>query len=137
MNAKQIFTTLAAFALFLASGCNAQNKQENTNAITQSHINTFSPKFFLFFVCQVIPGRIITVPDFPTDIAIINIYCCTVIAIYPKNKIICRWWNHNSFVKCLPNTCAMGKILDTISATPNDIIITVTIKLFQFICRNS
>ena len=31
MNTKQIFTTLAAFALFLASsGCNAQNKQEFT-----------------------------------------------------------------------------------------------------------
>lgn len=29
MSAKHIFTTLAAFALFLASsGCNAQNKQE-------------------------------------------------------------------------------------------------------------
>ena len=28
MSAKQIFTTLAAFALFLASsGCNTQNKQ--------------------------------------------------------------------------------------------------------------
>ena len=31
MSAKQIFTTLAAFALFLASSCcNAQNKQEFT-----------------------------------------------------------------------------------------------------------
>ena len=31
MSAKHIFTTLAAFALFLASsGCNAQNKQEFT-----------------------------------------------------------------------------------------------------------
>ena len=49
MSAKQIFTTLAAFALFLASsGCNAQNKQENTNAITQSNNNTMN-KIVIFF----------------------------------------------------------------------------------------
>ena len=48
MNAKQIFTTLAAFALFLASGCNAQNKQENTNTITQSNTNTMN-KIVIFF----------------------------------------------------------------------------------------
>ena len=49
MNAKQIFTTLAAFALFLASsGCNAQNKQENTNAITHSHNNAMN-KIVIFF----------------------------------------------------------------------------------------
>ena len=49
MSAKQIFTTLAAFALFLASsGCNAQNKQENTNAITQSNNNAMN-KIVIFF----------------------------------------------------------------------------------------
>jgi flavodoxin len=49
MSAKQIFTTLAAFALFLASsGCNAQNKQENTNAITQSNNKTMN-KIVIFF----------------------------------------------------------------------------------------
>ena len=48
MNAKQIFTTLAAFALFLASGCNAQNKQENTNPIKQSNNNTMN-KIVIFF----------------------------------------------------------------------------------------
>ena len=49
MSAKHIFTTLAAFALFLASsGCNAQNKQENTNAITQSNTNTMN-KIVIFF----------------------------------------------------------------------------------------
>ena len=49
MNAKQIFTTLAAFALFLASsGCNAQSKQENTNAITQSNNNAMN-KIVIFF----------------------------------------------------------------------------------------
>ena len=49
MNAKQIFTTLAAFALFLASsGCNAQNKQENTNTITHSHNNAMN-KIVIFF----------------------------------------------------------------------------------------
>ena len=49
MSAKQIFTTLAAFALFLASsGCNAQNKQENTNTITQSNNNTMN-KIVIFF----------------------------------------------------------------------------------------
>jgi len=49
MNAKQIFTTLAAFALFLASsGCNAQNKQENTNTITQSNNKTMN-KIVIFF----------------------------------------------------------------------------------------
>ena len=49
MNAKQIFTTLAAFALFLASsGCNAQNKQENTNQKTQSNNNTMN-KIVIFF----------------------------------------------------------------------------------------
>ena len=49
MSAKHIFTTLAAFALFLASsGCNAQNKQENTNAITQSNNNTMN-KIVIFF----------------------------------------------------------------------------------------
>lgn len=49
MSAKQIFTTLAAFALFLASsGCNAQNKQENTNTITHSRNNTMN-KIVIFF----------------------------------------------------------------------------------------
>ena len=49
MSAKQIFTTLAAFALFLASsGCNAQSKQENTNAIKQSNNNTMN-KIVIFF----------------------------------------------------------------------------------------
>ncbi len=48
MNAKQIFTTLATFALFLASGCNAQNKQENTNQKTQSNNNTMN-KIVIFF----------------------------------------------------------------------------------------
>ena len=49
MNAKHIFTTLAAFALFLASsGCNAQNKQENTNQKTQSNNNTMN-KIVIFF----------------------------------------------------------------------------------------
>ncbi len=49
MSAKQIFTTLAAFALFLASsGCNAQSKQENTNAITQSNNNAMN-KIVIFF----------------------------------------------------------------------------------------
>ena len=49
MSAKQIFTTLAAFALFLASsGCNAQNKQENTNTMTQSNNNTMN-KIVIFF----------------------------------------------------------------------------------------
>ena len=49
MSAKQIFTTLAAFALFLASsGCNAQNKQENTNPKTQSNNNTMN-KIVIFF----------------------------------------------------------------------------------------
>ena len=49
MSAKHIFTTLAAFALFLASsGCNAQNKQENTNAITQSNNKTMN-KIVIFF----------------------------------------------------------------------------------------
>ena len=49
MNAKHIFTTLAAFALFLASsGCNAQNKQENTNPKTQSNNNAMN-KIVIFF----------------------------------------------------------------------------------------
>ena len=49
MSAKHIFTTLAAFALFLASsGCNAQNKQENTNAKTQSNNKTMN-KIVIFF----------------------------------------------------------------------------------------
>ena len=48
MSAKQIFTTLAAFALFLASGCNAQNKQENTNPKTQSNNNAMN-KIVIFF----------------------------------------------------------------------------------------
>lgn len=49
MNAKQIFTVLAAFALFLASsGCNAQSKQENTNTITQSNNNAMN-KIVIFF----------------------------------------------------------------------------------------
>ena len=39
---------LAAFALLLASGCNAQNKQENTNTITQSNNNTMN-KIVIFF----------------------------------------------------------------------------------------
>ena len=49
MNAKQIFTTLAAFALFLASsGCNAQSKQENPNTIKQSNNNAMN-KIVIFF----------------------------------------------------------------------------------------
>ncbi|MBR5092481.1 MAG: hypothetical protein IKX32_03305, partial [Bacteroidales bacterium] len=49
MSAKQIFTTLAAFALFLASsGCNAQSKQENTNPIKQSNSNPMN-KIVIFF----------------------------------------------------------------------------------------
>ncbi len=49
MNAKQIFTTLAAFALFLASsGCNAQSKQENTQTLTQSHSQAMN-KIVIFF----------------------------------------------------------------------------------------
>ncbi len=48
MNAKQFFTVLAAFALFLASGCNAQNKQENTQTVTQSH-NQAMNKIVIFF----------------------------------------------------------------------------------------
>ena len=49
MSAKHIFTTLAAFALFLASsGCNAQNKQENTNQKTQSNNKTMN-KIVIFF----------------------------------------------------------------------------------------
>lgn len=49
MNAKHIFTTLAAFALFLASsGCNAQSKQENTNQKTQSN-NQAMNKIVIFF----------------------------------------------------------------------------------------
>ena len=39
---------LAAFALLMASGCNAQNKQENTNAMTQSNNNTMN-KIVIFF----------------------------------------------------------------------------------------
>ena len=49
MSTKHIFTIVAAFALFLASsGCNAQNKQENTNAITQSNNNAMN-KIVIFF----------------------------------------------------------------------------------------
>ena len=49
MSAKHIFTTLAAFALFLASsGCNAQNKQENTNQKTQSNTQAMN-KIVIFF----------------------------------------------------------------------------------------
>ena len=49
MSAKHIFTTLAAFALFLASsGCNAQSKQENTNQKTQSNNNAMN-KIVIFF----------------------------------------------------------------------------------------
>ena len=49
MSAKHIFTTLAAFALLLASSsCNAQSKQENTNAITQSNNNAMN-KIVIFF----------------------------------------------------------------------------------------
>lgn len=49
MSAKHIFTTLAAFALFLASsGCNAQNKQNTTNAMTQSNNKTMN-KIVIFF----------------------------------------------------------------------------------------
>ena len=39
---------MAALALFMASGCNAQNKQENTNTITQSNTNTMN-KIVIFF----------------------------------------------------------------------------------------
>ncbi len=49
MSAKHIFTTLAAFALFLASsGCNAQSKQENTSTIKQSN-NQAMNKIVIFF----------------------------------------------------------------------------------------
>ena len=48
MSAKQIFTTLAALALLMASGCNAQNKQENTNTITHSQNNAMN-KIVIFF----------------------------------------------------------------------------------------
>ena len=39
---------LAALALLLASGCNAQSKQENTNTMTQSNNNTMN-KIVIFF----------------------------------------------------------------------------------------
>ena len=39
---------MAALALLMASGCNAQNKQENTNTITQSNNNTMN-KIVIFF----------------------------------------------------------------------------------------
>ena len=39
---------LAALALLLASGCNAQSKQENTNTLTQSNNNTMN-KIVIFF----------------------------------------------------------------------------------------
>ena len=39
---------MAALALLLASGCNAQNKQENTNQKTQSNNNTMN-KIVIFF----------------------------------------------------------------------------------------
>ena len=39
---------LAAIALLLATGCNAQNKQENTNPKTQSNNNTMN-KIVIFF----------------------------------------------------------------------------------------
>ena len=49
MSTKHIFTTLTAFALFLASsGCNAQNKQENTNQKTQSNTQAMN-KIVIFF----------------------------------------------------------------------------------------
>ena len=48
MSAKHIFTVLAAFALFLTCGCNAQNGQNNTNTITQSNTNTMN-KIVIFF----------------------------------------------------------------------------------------
>ena len=38
----------AALALLMATGCNAQNKQENTNTITQSNNNTMN-KIVIFF----------------------------------------------------------------------------------------
>ena len=48
MSAKHIFTTLAAFALLLASGCNAQNKQENAKTLTQSNTQAMN-KIVIFF----------------------------------------------------------------------------------------
>ena len=39
---------MAAFALLMASGCNAQNKKENTNTITQSN-NQAMNKIVIFF----------------------------------------------------------------------------------------
>ena len=39
---------LAAFALFLSTGCNAQCKQENTNTMTQSHSQAMN-KIVIFF----------------------------------------------------------------------------------------
>ena len=46
MNIKSILT--AAIALLLASGCNAQNKQENAKTLTQSNNNTMN-KIVIFF----------------------------------------------------------------------------------------
>ena len=46
MNIKSILT--AALALLLATGCNAQNKQENTNQKTQSNNKTMN-KIVIFF----------------------------------------------------------------------------------------
>ncbi|MBP5535384.1 MAG: flavodoxin [Bacteroidales bacterium] len=46
MKIRSILT--AALALLLATGCNAQNKQENTNTITQSNNKTMN-KIVIFF----------------------------------------------------------------------------------------
>ena len=46
MKFRNILTV--AFALLLASGCNAQSKQENTNTMTQSNNNTMN-KIVIFF----------------------------------------------------------------------------------------
>ena len=46
MNIKSILTS--ALALLMATGCNAQNKQKNTNTITHSRNNTMN-KIVIFF----------------------------------------------------------------------------------------
>ena len=46
MNIKSILT--AALALLLATGCNAQNGQNNTNTITHSHNNAMNKIVFFF-----------------------------------------------------------------------------------------
>ena len=45
---KKVFLAFAAAAAMMMAGCNAQNKQENTNTITQSNNNTMN-KIVIFF----------------------------------------------------------------------------------------